>query len=137
VQHSGVRSFVAVQCRKHIIDSATAVDRKYPPAMFFADSKYALEYALLDIGMSGVVNRHLVREHEVGTIYLRVDVAPEPRPEEIYDTVETLCAVLLGVCVATNEILGGTPVGVVLRSMADELDFLKAARVSADVPRAS
>jgi hypothetical protein len=82
-------------------------------------------------------NRHLIREYEGDTMYLRVDVAPEPRPEEMYDTVEILCAVLLGVCVATNDILGGTPVGVVVRSMADELDFLKAARVSAELPHAS
>ena len=83
------------------------------------------------------LNRHLVREHEGDTLYLRVDVAPEPRAQEMYDTVEILCAVLLGVCVATNEVLGGTPVGVVLRSMADEFDFLKAARVSAELPQAS
>jgi hypothetical protein len=83
------------------------------------------------------LNRHLIREYEGDAVYLRVDVAPEPRPEEMYDTVEILCAVLLGMCVATNEILGGTPVGVVLRSIADELDFLKAARVSAELPQAS
>jgi hypothetical protein len=54
------------------------------------------------------LNRHLIREHEGDTMYLRVDVAPKPRPEEMYDTVDILCAVLLGVCVATNEILGGS-----------------------------
>jgi uncharacterized protein DUF5677 len=83
------------------------------------------------------LNRHLVREREGDTIYLRVDVAPEPCPEEIYDTVEILCAVLLGVCVATNEILGGTPVGVVLRSMADELNVLKAVHARKGLPQAS
>jgi len=83
------------------------------------------------------LNRHLVREREGDTIYLRVDVAPEPRPEEMHDTIEILCAVLLGVCVATNEILGGTPVGVVLRSMADEFDVLKAAHATKDLPKAS
>jgi hypothetical protein len=83
------------------------------------------------------LNRHLVRELEGDTIYLRVDVAPEPRPEEMYDTVDILCSVLLGVCVATNEILGGTPVGVVLRSMADEFDLLKAAHAAERLPRAS
>jgi len=64
-------------------------------------------------------------------MYLRVDVAPEPRTEEMHDTIEILCAVLLGVCVAANDVLGGTPVGVVLRSMADELEFLKTERLSA------
>lgn len=83
------------------------------------------------------LNRHLIREREGDTMYLRVDVAPEPCPEETYDTVEILCAVLLGVCVATNEILGGTPVGVVLRSMADEFDFLKAANTADGLPKAS
>jgi hypothetical protein len=83
------------------------------------------------------LTRHLVREQEGDTVYLRVDVAPEPRHEEMYDTVDILCAVLLGVCVATNEVLGGTPVGVVLRSMADEFDFLRAARVPSKLPQAS
>jgi hypothetical protein len=83
------------------------------------------------------LNRHLAREREGDTIYLRVDVAPEPRAEEMYDTVEILCAVLLGVCVATNEILGGTTVGVVLRSMADEFDILKTARAADSLPKAS
>jgi hypothetical protein len=44
----------------------------------------------------------------------------------MHNTLEILCAVVLGACVATNEVLGGTPVGLVLRSMADELDILKA-----------
>jgi len=83
------------------------------------------------------LDRHLVREREGDTVYLRVDVAPKPRPEEMYDTVEILCAALLGVCVATNEILGGTPVGVVLRSMADEFDVLKAAHTTEGLAKAS
>jgi hypothetical protein len=77
------------------------------------------------------LNRHPVREFEGDTMYLRVDVAPEPRTEEMHDTIEILCAVLLGVCVAANDVLGGTPVGVVLRSIADELEFLKTERLSA------
>ena len=80
------------------------------------------------------LDRHLFREFEGNTVYLRVDVAPEARPEEIYETVEILCSVVLGVCVASNEILGGTPVGVVLRSMADEFDSLKAAHAGEDCP---
>jgi hypothetical protein len=83
------------------------------------------------------LNRHLVREFEGDTMYLRVDVAPEPHPEEMYETVEILCAVLLGVCVAANEVLGGTPVGFMLRSMADEFDILKAARATETLPKAS
>lgn len=78
------------------------------------------------------LDRHLIRELEGDTMYLRVDVAPHPSPVEMYDTLEILCAVVLGVCVATNEVLGGTPVGLVLRSMADELDILKAEPHSAD-----
>jgi hypothetical protein len=83
------------------------------------------------------LNRHLFREFEGDTVYLRVDVVPEPRPEEMYETVEILCAVVLGVCVASNDVLGGTPVGVVLRSMADELDLLKAAHAPEGLPKAS
>jgi hypothetical protein len=82
------------------------------------------------------LNRHLIRERDGDILYLRVDVAPEPFAEEMYDTLDILCAVLLGVCIATNEILGGTPVGVVLRSMADEFDVLKAAHATERPPKA-
>jgi uncharacterized protein DUF5677 len=71
------------------------------------------------------LNRHLIRELEGDTMYLRVNVAPDPNPIEMLDTLKILCAVVLGVCVATNEVLGGTPVGLMLRSMADELDIIK------------
>ena len=72
------------------------------------------------------LNRHLARELEGNTICLRVDVAPEPRRDEMYDAVEILCCVLLGVCIGTNDILGGTAAGLMLRGLADELDALKA-----------
>ncbi len=83
------------------------------------------------------LNRHLFHEREGNTMYLRVDVAPEPLPEEMYETVDILCVVLLGLCVTTNEILGGTPVGVVLQSMADEFDILRAAYAEEGFPKAS
>jgi hypothetical protein len=83
------------------------------------------------------LNRHLIRELEGDTMYLRVDVAPKPNPHEAYDTVEILCSVLLGVCIAANEVLGGTPVGLMLRSMVDEFDLLKAAHPAERLPRAS
>ena len=83
------------------------------------------------------LNRHLIREREGDAVYLRVDVAPEPRSEEMYDHGRFSARFLLGVCVATNEILGGTPVGVVLRSMADEFDVLKAAHATGGLPKAS
>jgi len=35
------------------------------------------------------LNRHLVRERDGDTVYLRVDVAPEPTHEEMYDTVRS------------------------------------------------
>jgi hypothetical protein len=71
------------------------------------------------------LNRHLVREYEGDSVFLRVDVAPSARSEEIRATLEHLCTVVLGVLVGANDVLGGTPVGVVLRSLADELDSLK------------
>jgi hypothetical protein len=49
----------------------------------------------------------------------------------MYDTVEILCCVLLGVCIGTNDILGCTPAGLMLRGLADELDALKAANKGA------
>ncbi len=40
-------------------------------------------------------------------------------------TLDRLCMVVLGALVGANEVLGGTPVGVLLRSLPDELDALK------------
>ncbi len=71
------------------------------------------------------LNRHLAREHEGDTVYLRVDVAPDPAEAELRQTLEWLCFLVLGVCVGTNEILGGTPIGMMLRSLAIEFDGLK------------
>jgi hypothetical protein len=72
------------------------------------------------------LNRHLAREYEGDTIYLRVDVAPDPTAAELRQTLEWLCFLVLGVCVGANEMLGGTPIGMMLRSLAIEFDTLKA-----------
>ena len=95
-----------------------------------------LQNRLDDVGV--VVGAELLgRDGELDRLEECVDVAPEPRPEEMYDTAEILCAVLLGVCVITDEVLGRTPVGVALRSMADEFDVLKAVHATERLSKAS
>jgi hypothetical protein len=64
------------------------------------------------------LNRHLVREYEGDTVFLKVDVAPKPRDQDVRMTLEHLCALVLGVLVGANDVLGGTPVGLVLRNHA-------------------
>lgn len=70
------------------------------------------------------LNRHLAREVEGDTVFLRVNVAPEPDPAELLRTLGWLCSMALGVCVGANEVLGGTPVGVTLLSLSDEFQTL-------------
>jgi hypothetical protein len=69
--------------------------------------------------------RHIVRDREGYTIYLQVNVAPDPKAGELRQTLEWLCALVLGVCIRTNDVLGGTPVGAMLRNLASEFDSIR------------
>ena len=71
------------------------------------------------------LGRHLAREVEDDNHYLRVDIAPEPKSDDLSAVLSELCGVVLGICVGTNEIVGGTPAGQHLRSMMDEFDVIK------------
>jgi Family of unknown function (DUF5677) len=74
---------------------------------------------------------HLGREEEDGEIFLKLTVAPEAEPERVYDTLDTACEALIGVCITTNEMLGGTPAGESLRTIFEEFVAMRAsARVS-------
>lgn len=67
------------------------------------------------------LNRHIVPSDDSDHPEMRgLDVLPPPRPEEIDDTLELACMALLGACVGTSQLLGGTPGGEVLNALADE-----------------
>jgi len=48
-----------------------------------------------------------------------IDVEPVVSEHELVQTLEFLCMAAMGVCVATNQIIGGTPAGAALNSIAD------------------
>ncbi len=66
----------------------------------------------------GSLNRYVVphKHDEIGGI----DVEPVVKDTEIVETLEYLCLAVMGVCVGVNQILGGTPGGNVLNTLADE-----------------
>jgi hypothetical protein len=64
------------------------------------------------------LNRYVIPDtaDEVGGI----DVDPIVHDEEIEETLELLCQAVMGVCVAVNQIIGGTNGGSVLDGLADQ-----------------
>ncbi|CAN0470752.1 unnamed protein product, partial [Phaeothamnion confervicola] len=68
---------------------------------------------------------HLGRDNEDGAIVLRLTVAPESPPKKIYDTLDSACEALIGVCVAANEIIGGTPAGLKLESVFTQFNEMR------------
>ena len=64
------------------------------------------------------LNRHVIPDtaEEVGGI----DVEPIVQEKEVEETLELLCQAAMGVCVAVNEILGGTKGAHALNGLADE-----------------
>jgi hypothetical protein len=48
-----------------------------------------------------------------------IDVEPVVSEHELVQTLEFLCMAAMGVCVATNQIIGDTPAGAALNGIAD------------------
>ena len=69
---------------------------------------------------------HLTREQEEGEIILTLTVAPEAGPKRTHDTLDLACESLIGVCVAANEMIGGTPAGHGLEAIFVEFNALRA-----------
>jgi hypothetical protein len=64
------------------------------------------------------LNRYIIphTDDEVGGI----DVEPIVKEEEIEETIELLCQAVMCVCVAVNQMLGGTQGGAALNALAEE-----------------
>jgi hypothetical protein len=54
-----------------------------------------------------------------------IDVVPAPRGREPVETLDWACNATLGACAAVNEILGGTPAGQQLNTLADRYGMLR------------
>jgi hypothetical protein len=66
------------------------------------------------------LKRHLLQTVENGERVLGLDIHPVERGAEVADTVNIACNAVLGVCVAVNQILGGTAANQLLNSLFAE-----------------
>jgi hypothetical protein len=74
------------------------------------------------------LNRYVVSEHADGPGF---NTEPPVHPEEIVETYEYLSMACLGVCVAVNQIIGGTQGGGQLNALADRHSELSKASAAA------
>jgi transcriptional regulator with XRE-family HTH domain len=66
------------------------------------------------------LSRHLTFEQETDGRYLTLSVVPPLKPRERLDTIDEACSALMGVCVAVNELLGGTNASDALRAIVEK-----------------
>ena len=66
------------------------------------------------------LRRHISLEQEADGQYLTLTVVPPLKPRERLDTIDQACSALIGVCVAVNELLGGTATGQELPKIAEK-----------------
>lgn len=65
------------------------------------------------------LSRHLTSEQETDGHYLTLIVVPPLKPRERLDTIDEACNAPIGVCVAVNELLGGTNKSDAVRSIVE------------------
>jgi hypothetical protein len=68
------------------------------------------------------LKRHMVQTVENGERVLGLDIHPVERGAEVADTVNIACHAVLGVCVAVNQILGGTSANNLLTKLFAEYE---------------
>jgi hypothetical protein len=73
------------------------------------------------------LKRHMVRDEEDGEQLLRLDVTPVNKGTELTETVDLACNALIGACVGTNQILGGTALNQKIAAPFDEYGILSKA----------
>ena len=102
----------------HVKDvaSATVLKRAYLfYSQFSADAAHPTIRAL---------KRHLIQTVENGERVLGLDIHPVERGAEVADTVNIACNAVLGVCVAVNQILGGTAADPLLKQLFVEYEAM-------------
>jgi hypothetical protein len=70
------------------------------------------------------LNRYVKRYEEGGQTVRAVDADPVVNEVELSRTVDWACLAMIGVCVAANQILEGTPTGQELLKIADQWQAL-------------
>jgi hypothetical protein len=87
--------------------------------MFSVLSEQAVHVSVKSLG------RHLGRDIEGDTAYLRVDIAPDPTEEQLTELLLNLLGTVLSVIVGTNEVVGGTKAGQELPALANEFEAIR------------
>jgi Family of unknown function (DUF5677) len=93
-------------------------------AQTVADTAY-LSYAILSMDAHPSVTslrRHLQWEPEGDTHHLTLTVVPNFAPQERYKTIHEACVAFVGVCIAVNQLLGGTTKSDVLRGLFERFE---------------
>jgi hypothetical protein len=69
------------------------------------------------------LQRHLQWEKENETVYLTLNICPPLSVAERLIIVHEACVALLGVCVAVNQLLGGTTKSDTLREIFERFEY--------------
>jgi hypothetical protein len=94
-------------------------------AKTMADKAY-LSYAMLSMDAhpsATSLQRHLEWEKENETVYLTLNICPPLSVAERLIIVHEACVALLGVCVAVNQLLGGTTKSDTLREIFERFEY--------------
>jgi hypothetical protein len=62
---------------------------------------------------------------EGDTAHLRVDIAPDPTEQQLFEALQGLVETVLGVIVGANELVGGTEPGHELHALTDEFEAIR------------
>jgi hypothetical protein len=81
------------------------------------------------------LKRHLIQTVENGERVLGLDIHPVERGAEVADTVNIACNAVLGVCVAVNQILGGTAANELLNKLFVEYEAMNRTAKAEDSQR--
>jgi hypothetical protein len=73
------------------------------------------------------LKRHLVQTVENGERVLGLDIQPFEKGAEVANTVNVACYAVLGMCVAVNQILGGTAANSLLNQIWEEYGSMSGA----------
>jgi hypothetical protein len=108
-------------------------DIRFPGSKKLHVDKTALELAYATYGQLSLeaahptitaLGRHLHIEVEGDTRYLTINVVPDVPERELLRTIWWSCEALLGVTVASHEIIGGTKMNDAIRQAFDELHLV-------------
>lgn len=93
-----------------------------------------IEYGRLSLDSAhpsiSALRRHIRWVQENNENILTLDIVPPTPPNELIGTVRSACEAILGVSIATNELLGGTRLNEALQSISNEFSEFKSKTAS-------